>query len=41
MFIVLESAVEQSSADVFGGLDDEMLIMDTSEDFGGDFVGFE
>ena len=39
--IILKSAVCERFADAVDGMDDEMLIVDTSEDLGGDFVGFE
>ena len=39
--IILEGAVCERFADAVDGMDDEMLIVDTSEDLSGDFVGFE
>ena len=39
--IILKSAVCERFTDAVDGMDDEMLIVDTSEDLSGDFVGFE
>lgn len=39
--VILESAVCDGFADAVGGVDDEVFVMNTGEDFSGDFVGLE
>ena len=41
LFVVLEGAICKGLTDAVDSVDDEMLVMNTSEDFGGDFVGLE
>jgi len=41
LFVVGKGAGEKGGADLVYYVNDKMLVMNTGEDFGGDFVGFE
>ena len=40
-FVGREGAIEEGLADAIDDGDDEVLVVDAGEDFGGDFVGLE
>ena len=39
--IILEGAIREGLTDAVDSMDDEMLVVNTGEDFGSDFIGFE
>ena len=39
--VILEGAICERLTDAVDSMDDEMLVMNASENFGGDFVSFE
>ncbi len=41
LFVCLKGTILKGSADEVNGMDDKVLVVDTGEDFGGDFVGLE
>ena len=41
VFISLKSTAYEAFTDVVHDFNDEVFVMNTCEDFGGDFVGFE